>query len=92
MINKFQLFNYTQFEKICFLDGDIILNRNMDFIFEKYQFEEFLCFEIKKSFYPAGNIFLVKTNSNGFKKFYSLYQKYLNLFETKVLYDDEGFI
>lgn len=32
-INKFYIYSYTDFEKVIFLDGDMIINSNIDFFF-----------------------------------------------------------
>lgn len=36
-INKFQMFNFIEYDKICFLDADIVLFVNFDYVF-KYNF------------------------------------------------------
>lgn len=39
-INKFQLFNLIEYEKICFLDADVVLAGNIDDEFDKFTGEE----------------------------------------------------
>jgi alpha-N-acetylglucosamine transferase len=40
MFNKFQLLNLIEYDKIFFLDADIILNDNMDNEFENIKEDE----------------------------------------------------
>ena len=46
-INKFQIFNFAEYEKICFIDADIIIRANIDYLFDKLQNKS-------THFFPAG--------------------------------------
>lgn len=41
-INKFQAFNFIEYEKIIFLDADVFMLENIDYIFHQYNSYEFL--------------------------------------------------
>ena len=40
-INKFQTLCYQNFEKICFIDADVIFFKNLDYLFEKIKFNNY---------------------------------------------------
>ena len=37
-LNKFHCFNLTEYDKVFFLDADIILFENLDYLFDKIEF------------------------------------------------------
>lgn len=65
-INKFQIFNYTEFDQICFLDADAFFIGNVDKEFEKAKNTNFYgYYEIdRKTKKPRlmGGLFIIKPN------------------------------
>ena len=41
-LNKFQVFNFTEYQKIIFLDADVFMLENIDYLFYKYANYEYL--------------------------------------------------
>lgn len=69
-INKFQIFNLTEFEKVCFLDGDVILAGNLDSKFDDFLPNEqvHLYTDYDNNQLLTGMIFIVKPDSNFYSK------------------------
>ena len=89
-INKFYCYNYTEFEKIIFIDADMIFLENLDFLFQ-YNFL-FFCdiyypsrYAEKKIAMPNNNVFLITPTEN-------FYQRLLELNSKYNIDDDEIFI
>lgn len=40
-INKLQIFKENQYDKICFIDADVLVLKNIDYLFEKYEESDF---------------------------------------------------
>jgi alpha-N-acetylglucosamine transferase len=63
-INKFHIFKETEYDTVCWLDSDMIIYSNLDFLFTKYEGKPFV-FKLyanrwERYFAIEGNIFLLK--------------------------------
>lgn len=87
-INKFQLFNFIEYDKIFFLDADSIVCQNIDLEFNKLKDKEKIYlysedFQDRKRL--TGSCFIVKPNP-------LFYNKILQLITTEQFYNDEQII
>lgn len=68
VLNKFYCFTMTCYDKILYLDVDIILKKNLDFLFDEYPDSELWIFSNHdKDKHVGGNCFSVKPNLDYFK-------------------------
>lgn len=63
-INKFHILKETDYDTLCWLDADMIIYSNLDFLFSKYEGKPFV-FKLyanrwERYFAIEGNIFLIK--------------------------------
>ena len=84
-INKFKLLNFIEFDKICFLDADVILLGNIDNEFKKLTPDkEFYLYGTDFSVI-TGHVFIARPNINFYNK---IFQQSL---ETPFQHDEEIF-
>ena len=70
-INKFYIFNLEEYNKVCFLDADIILKENIDYIFEYTQNPVF----VNSHYLPYwGGIFVIQPNKTIWQYIIKKYQ------------------
>ena len=68
-INKFHIFDLVEYDKMIFLDSDIYIYSNIDFLLEQYNNYKFLCdnykpLRVNENFLPEGNLFLFTPQKN----------------------------
>ena len=88
-INKFHVFKLFEYNKMVFIDADIYILYNIDFLLDNYNDYEFLCtkykpYRIDEDFLPLGDLFLFTPN----KKSLSQILSQINTVPLKML-DDE---
>lgn len=78
-INKFQLLNFIEYEKICFLDADVFLNSNIDNEFDKFTSEDDIFYlysehgnDKENSLVLTGQSFIIRPNPEFYQKILDL--------------------
>lgn len=84
-INKFQIFNFTEYDKICFIDADMLIKRNIDDIFNELGENESTCFYSSgrknsegKSDGFGGELFVVRPDPALYQRVYADRHLYSN--------------
>ena len=74
-LSKFYVYSLEEFDKVCFLDADMIMQKNIDFIFKMpYDFIGTIC----GSGMLSGDIWMVKTDKENFNKIKEKYAEFDN--------------
>lgn len=71
-INKWQLFDYTQYDKVCFIDADIVFYENLDWILES----DHMMAAIGGTGMAAGGIFTVIPKEGYYQELKTIFQNY----------------
>lgn len=83
-LNKFHIYNLIEYDKICFLDLDLIFYNNYDYIFLK----ETPCFYLNEDTgCVSGELFLITPNKTMFEWIINNYQNSDTLTDEKILFD-----
>lgn len=69
-LNKLHLFDLTQYDKICFIDGDVLIAANIDAVFDMDP-PGFIVF---KPTFLSGILMLFNPKSHTFKEFYTKFR------------------
>lgn len=77
-INKFQILTYTEYDKICFLDGDLIVIKNIDNEFLKLTNEYNVLKYYSTNNGITGEIFITRTNKELYNIIKSVHSFYTN--------------
>ena len=77
-INKFQVFNFTEYDKICFIDADMVVRGGTDYLFEDLAEDAQTCFyssyDDRNSL--VGELFIVRPDPTFYEKVLSEKDKY----------------
>lgn len=89
-INKFYIFTLIEYEKILFLDADIFIFDNIDFLFDKFNQYNFLSsvytpIRVKENFLPLGSCLFLTPNMH-------LFNQVLSSLDNQYAIDDEFII